>query len=95
MPAEHSRPVLYKAWFCPYAQRTYLAMLANGVDFQIKEQDPYDKTPEFLAINPKGLVPVLVHKGKSIVESGEFFDFGQITYCILSICEIFCYSKYI
>jgi len=49
----------------------------KGVDFEYKEQDPYDKTPEFLAINPRGLVPALVHDNQVVIESGiinEYID---------------------
>ena len=52
---------LYSAWFCPFAQRTWIALLEKGVDFELVEINPYDKTPEFLAVNPLGLVPTLVH----------------------------------
>ena len=44
-------------------------MLAKGVDFEYKEQDPYNKSAEWLAINPRGLIPVIVHNDKSIYES--------------------------
>jgi len=71
------RPVLYCAWFCPFAQRSWIALLEKGVDFEYKEQDPYDKTPEFLAVNPRGLVPALVHGDDVVVESliiNEYID---------------------
>lgn len=60
---------LYSAWFCPFAQRTWIALLEKGVDFELVEINPYDKTPEFLAVNPLGLVPTLVHNEKSVYES--------------------------
>ena len=44
-------------------------MLEKGIDFEYKEQDPYDKTPEFLAINPRGLVPALIHGNDVVIES--------------------------
>ena len=44
-------------------------MLAKGVEFEYIEQDPYTKSAQWLAINPRGLVPVVVHNGKSIYES--------------------------
>ena len=62
-------PKLFSAWFCPFAQRSWIALLEKGVEFQLVEIDPYDKTPEFLAKNPRGLVPTLLHNGKSIYES--------------------------
>ncbi|CAG5131122.1 unnamed protein product [Candidula unifasciata] len=60
---------LYTAWFCPFAQRAWMALLEKNVDFEYIETDPYNKTPEFLAVNPRGLVPAIVHKGRSIYES--------------------------
>jgi len=38
------------------------------------EQDPYNKTPEWLAINPRGLVPTIVHNGKSRAQGLEYAD---------------------
>lgn len=62
-------PKLYCAWFCPFAQRAWIALVVKGVDFEYVEQDPYNKTAEWLAINPQGMVPVIVHNNKSIYES--------------------------
>ena len=64
-----SVPTLYNAWFCPFAQRAWLALLEKGVEFTYVEQDPYNKTPEWLAVNPRGLVPAIVHNGKAVYES--------------------------
>ena len=69
MTAAASKPKLYNAWFCSFAQRAWIALLEKGVDFEYIETDPYDKTPEWLAINPKGFVPTIVHNGKSVYES--------------------------
>jgi glutathione S-transferase len=74
-----SLPKLYNAWFCPFAQRAWIAMLEKRVDFELVEVDPYEKTPEWLAINPRGMVPTIVHHGKSVYES---------TVCIEYIDEV-------
>ncbi len=68
-------PVLYNAWFCPFAQRAWIALLEKGVKFEYIEQDPYDKTQEWLSINPRGLVPVIVHNGKSVYESSICIEY--------------------
>ena len=68
-------PTLYNAWFCPFAQRAWIALLEKGVKFEYVEQDPYHKTPEWIAINPRGLVPVIVHKGKSVYESSICIEY--------------------
>lgn len=64
-----NKPKLYCAWFCPFAHRAWISMLAKGIDFDYIEQDPYNKSAEWLAINPRGLIPCIVHNGESIYES--------------------------
>ena len=64
-----SKLKLYCAWFCPFAQRAWIALLEKGVPFEYIEYNPYaEKTPEFLKLNPRGLVPVLEVGGKSVYE---------------------------
>ena len=47
----------------------------TGIDFTYIEQNPYHKTPEWLAVNPRGLVPALIHKGRSIIESPIIMEY--------------------
>ncbi|EAU91255.1 hypothetical protein CC1G_06890 [Coprinopsis cinerea okayama7 len=61
--------VFYAGWFCPFVQRTWIALEEKKVPYQYKEVNPYKKEPEFLAINPKGLVPALAYKGRALYES--------------------------
>ena len=70
-----ANPKLYSAWFCPFAQRAWIALLAKGTEFEYIEQDPYNKTPEWLAINPLGMVPVIVHNNKSVYESAVCIEY--------------------
>lgn len=65
---------LLSAWFCPYAQRAWIAILEKGLqpgkDFTLRnclKIDPlkkatggYKKDPFLLEVNPLGLVPVIV-----------------------------------
>lgn len=50
-------------------------MLTKGVEFEYIEQDPYNKSIEWLAINPRGLIPVILHNGKSIYESNVCIEY--------------------
>ena len=52
-----------------------MALLLKKVDFQYIEQDPYVKTADWLAINPRGLVPAMVHHGKTIYESAVCLEY--------------------
>lgn len=69
--------VFYAGWFCPFVQRSWIALEEKGVPYQYKEVNPYKKEAHFLAINPKGLVPSAEVEGTALYESlvlNEFFE---------------------
>ncbi|KAH8664440.1 glutathione S-transferase [Xylariales sp. PMI_506] len=50
---------LYGGWFCPFVQRSWIVLQERRIPHQYIEVNPYKKAPEFLALNPRGLVPTL------------------------------------
>ena len=50
---------LYGAWFCPFVQRSWIVLAEKNIPHQYIEINPYHKSSEFLALNPRGLVPTL------------------------------------
>lgn len=50
---------IYSAHVCPYAQRSRLALLEKGVDFELIEIDLNNKPEWFAEISPYGKVPVI------------------------------------
>lgn len=56
--AEHPLK-LYGGWFCPFVQRSWIVLHEKKIPHQYIEINPYHKAPEFLALNPRGLVPTL------------------------------------
>ncbi|KAK0656268.1 glutathione S-transferase [Cercophora newfieldiana] len=50
---------LYGGWFCPFVQRAWIVLAEKNIPYQYVEINPYHKAPEFLALNPRGLVPTL------------------------------------
>lgn len=50
---------LYAGWFCPFVQRTWIVLNEKRIDYQYIEINPYHKDPDFLKLNPRGLVPTL------------------------------------
>eukprot|EP00897_Mesotaenium_endlicherianum_P006623 jgi/Mesen1/598/ME001074S10750 len=60
---------LYSSWFCPFAQRAWIAVEEKGIPYEYVEVDPYAKPPDLMAVNPRGLVPALEHQGKAVYES--------------------------
>jgi len=76
---------LYSAWYCPYAQRAWIALAFKNVDFGWVECSLYEgspsskraltieekeaRTPGFTRISPRGLVPALFHNGHGVCDS--------------------------
>lgn len=50
---------LYGGWFCPFVQRAWITLHEKKIPHQYVEINPYRKAPDFLALNPRGLVPTL------------------------------------
>lgn len=61
-------PILYSFRRCPYAMRARLALHVSGQRCELREIVLRDKAPEFLAVSPKGTVPVLVTPDGQIIE---------------------------
>jgi len=65
-------PILYSFRRCPYAMRARAALIAGGINVELREVELRDKPAAMLAVSPKGSVPVLVlPDGKVIDESWE------------------------
>ncbi|MDI3281938.1 glutathione S-transferase family protein [Polyangium sp. 15x6] len=62
----------------PYAWKVWLALEHKKLDYEWKLLT-FDRgetrAPEFLAINPRGKVPVLVHDGLAIAESNAIVEY--------------------
>lgn len=67
---------LYTAHLCPWAHRSQIALRELGLEFETVIIDlSVPRTPEYLAINPRGLVPALSYDGKILYESGLISQF--------------------
>ena len=72
----------YSAWYCPFAQRVWIALVHKGIAFDYVEVDPYEKSDWWAKLS-RGteLVPVLVVKRRdgqgesTIVESTRILEF--------------------
>ena len=52
---------LYSAWYCPFAQRVEMGLIAKGAPYRLIEVDPYQKTEDWMRISCGiGQVPVVV-----------------------------------
>ncbi len=66
---------IFSAEFCPYAQRSRLALIEKGVDFSLTEINLRDKPDWFEDISPYSKVPVIRHQGKVIYESAVINEY--------------------
>jgi glutathione S-transferase len=60
---------------CPFAQRTRMALMEKGIDFELTEISLDAKPGWFLEISPYGKVPVIRHNGTVIYESAVINEY--------------------
>ncbi len=70
--------ILYDAPGSPCARRVRIALLEKGLTWTTRLVDLTrleQKRPEYLALNPNGLVPTLVHGGRVLYESNVITEY--------------------
>ncbi|KAF4989663.1 hypothetical protein FGRMN_8977 [Fusarium graminum] len=67
---------LYTNHKCPFAHRAHIALEELGLPFKEEIIDlNTPRSPEYLQINPRGLVPTIIHNGETITESAIVAQF--------------------
>ena len=69
--------VLYSGTTCPFSQRCRFVLFENGMDFEIRDIDLYNKPEDIAVMNPYGQVPILVERDLILYESNiinEYID---------------------
>lgn len=70
--------VLYNAPQSTCSQRVRYALHAKGIAFEERRLDLFSGDqlkPEYLAINPNGVVPALVHDGRPVIDSAVILEY--------------------
>lgn len=70
--------VLYNAPQSTCSQRVRYAMHAKGLPFEERKLDLFSGDqlkPDYLAINPNGVVPALVHDGAPVIDSAVILEY--------------------
>ena len=81
MGKENSKVVVLDFWASPYAMRTKVALREKGVEFEVQEEDLWNKSELLLKSNPvHKKVPVLLHNNKPIVESLNIVEYIDETW---------------
>ncbi len=69
----------YSAWYCPFAQRAWMALLYKQIDFEYIEVDPYRDTPWWREISRGlNLVPVLVVNAEEPAKTSTIVDSTRV-----------------
>jgi glutathione S-transferase len=68
--------ILYTNHGCPWAHRAHIALAELGLPFKEEIIDlSVPRTPEYLKVNPRGLVPSISYNGTIITESAIVAQF--------------------
>lgn len=79
-PVPDAELVLYHAWMSSASRRVRFALEEKGLPYIgifVRLLKNEQNTPQYLALNPNGVVPTLVHRGRPIIEStviNEYLD---------------------
>jgi glutathione S-transferase len=70
--------ILHHAWRSSASRRVRLCLAEKGLDYEGHHVDlerMEHHSPEYLAINPLGVIPTLIHDGKPLHESGTICEY--------------------
>ena len=78
-----SRPVLYEYWRSSASYRVRIALNLKGVDYESRQIDLREgaqNAPDYLAVNPFGLVPMLLIDGHQLTQSLAILNYLDMRY---------------
>jgi maleylacetoacetate isomerase len=78
-----SRPILYEYWRSSAAYRVRIALNLKGVDYEsrpVNLLESEQKSDEYRALNPQGLVPMLEIDGHRLTQSLAIINYLDVRY---------------
>jgi maleylacetoacetate isomerase len=78
-----SRPILYDYWRSSAAYRVRIALNLKGVDYESRQVDlrgDAQKSAEYRALNPQGLVPMMEIDGQRLTQSLAIINYLDLRY---------------
>lgn len=78
-----SRPIFYEYWRSSAAYRVRIALKLKGIDYESRAVDLREgaqNDPEFRALNPYGLIPMLVIDGQQLTQSLAILNYLDLRY---------------
>lgn len=68
--------LLYHVALCPFSRKVRVVLNEKAVPYELQVEKVWERRPQFLALNPAGLVPVLVEdEGVVIAESSAICEY--------------------
>jgi maleylacetoacetate isomerase len=77
------KPILYDYWRSSAAYRIRIALNLKGIAFESRQVDlrgDEQKSPEYRALNPQGLVPMLEIDGQRLTQSVAIINYLDLKY---------------
>jgi glutathione S-transferase len=59
--------LLYHTPLSPFCRKARMVMKEKGLEFELMQENPWDRNLEFFALNPAGEVPVLVEENGTVI----------------------------
>lgn len=77
---------LYHTPLSPFCRKIRMMLREKNLDFELVQENPWDRNLEFFALNPAGEVPVLVEENGTVVSGAyaiteyldETYEFNQL-----------------
>ena len=63
----------------PYCRKVRIALAELHIPFALEEEPVWERRDAFLALNPAGTVPVLLHNGHVLAESQAIVEYAEET----------------
>ncbi|MBS0236116.1 MAG: glutathione S-transferase family protein [Proteobacteria bacterium] len=80
---------MYKVYhhpLCPFSRKLRIVLLEKGIAAQLHTERPWERRPEYLALNPFGTTPALQYKqGKVLASNYALFEFLEEAYPQLNL----------
>ncbi len=87
---------LYTAQNSICTQKVFLTLIEKGLDWDSEYIDLFKNEqyrPEYLRLNPKGVVPTLIHEGRPVIESTLICEYIDQTFPEPSLVPVSAYDR--
>src|SRR5690554_1156746 len=81
--------VLYHGWTSSASRRVRLYLEEKGLTYESHEIDlaaQQQHSPEYLRINPNGVIPAIIHDGRALHESATICEYLEEVFPEPSLC---------